>query len=190
MLISLLIDDPPYRLSIDCGATSTHQDEIDEDVTWATDDEFIKTGENKFLLSLNTSFFEMKTLRSFPIGTTNCYNLPLKARTKYLVRAGFVYGNYDSLLKPPTFLLQLIGYSNVTITASVTDNEPIYHEFMIVTKEEVLDVCLVQRQQGHVPFISSLEAKFVDDDAYEFLTNKTALYLESRINYGANQTVP
>ncbi|PON39864.1 Malectin-like carbohydrate-binding domain containing protein [Trema orientale] len=183
--------DRPYWINIDCGATSSHQDEINVDLTWETDDEFITTGDNKFLLDLNTSFVEMKTLRSFPSGTTNCYNLrPLIDQGKYLVRAGFVYGNYDGLLKPPTFVLQLVGYSNVTVTTSATNNEPIYHEFFIFTKAEVVDVCLVQTQQGNVPFISTLEITFIDYESYTWLNNKTAFYLESRINYGANQTVP
>ncbi|PON66973.1 Malectin-like carbohydrate-binding domain containing protein [Parasponia andersonii] len=111
-----------------------------EDMTWDTDEEFIKSGVNNFINSTNTTLSQMRTLRSFPNGDKNCYNLPFVSRTKYLVRAGFYYGNYDNLLKPPTFVLEVDGKFNVT--------------------------------------------------AYRLMPNRTALYLESRINYGANQSIP
>ena len=157
---------------------------------WLTDDKYIKTGENK-LLSTPTNLFEMATLRSFPQGSKNCYNLPLKPQSKYLVRAGFYYGNYDNLQKPPTFGLQLqSGNLNVRVTTSL-DVDPIYHEFILFTIEEmVFDVCLIQTQNNQVPFISTLEASQVDQNVYRLMTNNIALYLESRINYGANQSVP
>lgn len=180
-------------LSIDCGAISTSNDET-TGLTWQTDEEFIKTGQINFL-PMNNIPWQMKTLRSFPNGSKNCYNLELGLQSKYILRAGFYYGNYDNLLKPPTFLLKVSAGGgrksifNVTVTTSLGD-EPIYHEIMFVTTNEAVDVCLIRTQQGQVPFISSLEATIVSREVYRLMNNDAAFYLESRINYGGNQTVP
>lgn len=176
-------------LSIDCGAADTFKDGI-TGVTWETDSEFIRTGVNK-LLPNNTNLLEMKTIRSFPNGSKNCYSLALRKQSKYILRAGFLYGNYDNLQNPPTFVLQINGNLNVTVTTSLSE-EPIYHEIIFVTNDEkVVDVCLIQTQEGHVPFISSLEATYVRPEVYRLMTNDIGLYLESRINYGVNKsTVP
>ncbi|KAM6578729.1 hypothetical protein CsatB_030566 [Cannabis sativa] len=143
----------------------------------------------------------MSTLRSFPkLGNSNnnsnsnkyCYNLPLKSQSKYLVRAGFYYGNYDNLKKPPTFNLQLrSGSVNVKVTTSL-DLDPIYHEFIIFTTESSeFDVCLVETQEDEVPFISTLEATIIhEQEVYRLMNKNMALYLESRINYGVDQSVP
>uniref|UniRef100_A0A803PWE6 Uncharacterized protein n=1 Tax=Cannabis sativa TaxID=3483 RepID=A0A803PWE6_CANSA len=158
-------------LSIDCGARTPSVDALTF-TQWVTDDKYIKTGENK-LLSTPTNLFEMSTLRSFPkLGNSNnnsnsnkyCYNLPLKSQSKYLVRAGFYYGNYDNLKKPPTFNLQLrSGSVNVKVTTSL-DLDPIYHEFIIFTTESSdFDVCLVETQEDEVPFISTLEATIIHE---------------------------
>ncbi|XP_060668099.1 probable LRR receptor-like serine/threonine-protein kinase At1g05700 [Ziziphus jujuba] len=140
---------------------STSKDEI-TGLTWQTDEEFIETGGNNFL-PRNNIRLEMKTLRSFPnINSKNCYNLTLEMQSKYVLRAGFYYGNYDNLFMPPTFLLKVSAgnYFNVTVITSLSD-DPIYHEIMFMTTNEAVDVCLIQTQEGHVPFISSLEATYV-----------------------------
>jgi hypothetical protein len=47
-------------------------------------------------------------VRYFPNGDRNCYTLrSLTPGGKYLVRAGFGYGDYDKLNRPPTFDLYL-----------------------------------------------------------------------------------
>ncbi|PON66975.1 Malectin-like carbohydrate-binding domain containing protein [Parasponia andersonii] len=174
-------------LSIDCGATNTTFDEK-LNRAWTTDNEFIGSGENK-LVSTSSSFPQMNTLRIFPSGIKNCYNLPLEKESKYLVRAGFYYGNYDNLKKPPAFGLEVqSGNINVNVLTSLS-SDPIYHEF-IITKKNALDVCLIQTQNNQIPFISTLEVSSLDQRVYRLMNNSIALYLESRINYGANQSVP
>ncbi|KAK8274377.1 hypothetical protein V6Z12_D10G069100 [Gossypium hirsutum] len=46
-------------------------------------------------------------LRSFPEGERNCYNLTLKKGDRYLIRATFMYGNYDQRNDLPQFDLYL-----------------------------------------------------------------------------------
>ncbi|PON89575.1 Malectin-like carbohydrate-binding domain containing protein [Trema orientale] len=176
-------------LSIDCGATTASVDALTLRA-WETDDKFIATGENK-RLSTPTNLPQMATLRSFPNGSKNCYNLPLKPQSKYLVRAGFHYGNYDNLQNPPTFDLQLqSGNLNVNVTTSL-DFDPIYHEFITFTTERsVFDVCLIRTQENQVPFISTLEATIIDREVYRLMNTNMALSLVSRINYGVGQSVP
>ncbi|KAF3555492.1 hypothetical protein F2Q69_00016886 [Brassica cretica] len=46
-------------------------------------------------------------LRYFPEGIRNCYNLKVTSGTKYLIKAQFLYGNYDGLNDGPEFDLYL-----------------------------------------------------------------------------------
>ncbi|KAL6341523.1 hypothetical protein AAG906_032643 [Vitis piasezkii] len=174
-------------LSIDCGATNTWEDPL-TNYWWRLDDEFIKTGQN-ILLSVTTNRLPLETLRYFPEGTKNCYNLPLEVQEKYLIRAGFYYGNYDNLSKPPTFNLEFDGNLWATVTTSL-GTDPIYHEVIYITRKEYVSICITKTQQGQIPFISSLEAICIYDGVYRLMNNDTALYLERRTNYGANQTFP
>ncbi|CAL4902173.1 unnamed protein product [Urochloa decumbens] len=65
-------------------------------------------------------------VRSFPDGERNCYTLrSLVAGLKYLLRAEFLYGNYDGLSRPPIFDL----YAGVNFWSRVnvsTPDEPRY----------------------------------------------------------------
>lgn len=128
-------------LNIDCGATSTSKDEI-TGLTWETDDQFIKIGQNNFLPMNNIIWPIMKTLQSFLNGSKNCYNINLNIQSKYILRACFYYGNYDNLLKPPTFFLKVSAgsnktFRNVTVITSLSD-DPNYHEIMFVTTNETM----------------------------------------------------
>ncbi|KAJ0020046.1 hypothetical protein Pint_32297 [Pistacia integerrima] len=135
----------------------------------------------------------MNTLRFFPEGRRNCYKLPLVSHTKFLFRAVFFYGDYDGLSRPPSFSLEIDGNSWATGTTSMNQHQPVYHELIYRPKEEeptvIVSVCLVRTREDAIPFISSLEVNHVYTDMYKLMENKTALYLHSRINYGANRSV-
>ncbi|PON66971.1 Malectin-like carbohydrate-binding domain containing protein [Parasponia andersonii] len=176
-------------LNIDCGATIKTKV---QEMTWETDEEFIETGVNNFLMTFtDANPYQMKTLRSFPVGDKNCYNLPFLSQKKCVVRAGFYYGNYDSLSKPPTFVLEVDGKLRATVKTSLSD-EPIYHQFVFISEKASVDVCLIRTQEDHVPFISTIESALIPDlQAYRLMPGQMALYnLESGINYGANHSVP
>lgn len=130
----------------------------------------------------------MNTLRFFPKGNKNCYKLLFwYSRYEYLFRAGFYYGNYDGLLKPPSFRIEVDGNFWANVTTSMSE-DPVYHELIYVTKSDHATVCLVRTKDDEIPFISSLEASAVYE-SYTLMDNNTALYLHSRINYGANKSV-
>lgn len=157
---------------------------------WFSDDAFIQSGKNGFIRDdKDLDMYALYTLRYFPKGTKSCYNLPLERKGKYLVRAGFYYGNYDGLSKPPVFDLEINGNILLTVNASAS-NKPLFHEVMLVTSKDNIPVCLVQTQKWQIPFISSIEAAFVAEDVYKFLQTDNVLYLQSRINYGPNDGVP
>ncbi|KAL7201818.1 hypothetical protein ACSBR1_033508 [Camellia fascicularis] len=186
----------PYNtyttLHIDCGSLNPTYSTPDRILEWHTDQDFIKSGKNqiiKILPTKHTLIQTMNTLRFFPKGNKNCYNLPLFTQyKKFLFRAGFYYGNYDGLSKPLSFQLEIDGKFWANVTASLSE-EPVYHELLYIIKGEKVTVCLVQTTDDEVPFISSLEATELLSDSYKFLDKNTALYLHSRFNYGANESV-
>ncbi|KAJ9128913.1 hypothetical protein P3X46_034345 [Hevea brasiliensis] len=164
-------------LRIDCGASNQTPIMNPDGLivsSWLTDKNFADSGENQLLL-YSQNFSTMNSLRYFPDGQKNCYFLPLDLShldTRFLIRAGFYYGNYDGLSKPPSFNLEIDGNFWTTV----------------ITNSTRAQVCLVRIGDG-IPFISSLEATAIFQNAYRLMENETALLLHSRINYGANSTI-
>ncbi|XP_059663815.1 probable LRR receptor-like serine/threonine-protein kinase At1g51880 [Cornus florida] len=155
------------KLNIDCGAT-------DADIIWEMDDKFIKSGQ-KMLINTTITLQEMTTLRYFPHGTKNCYNLALQSPGRYLMRAGFYYGNYDGLSKPPAFDLHINVQYWTTVKSTLSD-DPIYVEMIYPIKRDKVKICLV-RIDNDYKFISSLEAKIIPRDFYRLMDNHTFLNL-------------
>ncbi|KAL3750721.1 hypothetical protein ACJRO7_011677 [Eucalyptus globulus] len=77
-------------LQIDCRTETSY--DTGDGILWHTDLDFIKTC----------------ALRFFP-GTKQEYSLPAVAQKRYFVRTAFYYGNYDGLLRPPSFGLEFNG---------------------------------------------------------------------------------
>lgn len=178
-------------LLINCGSSVQSHWSGDELYEWETDEQFIQTGENKILPS-NQTAHEMNTLRFFPEGHKNCYKAPFQdgyQNQKYIFRAGFYYGNYNGLLNPPSFGLEIDGFFWANVTTSMRE-EPVYHEMLYMRKGLTTTICLVRTsEEDGIPFISSIEAIETYNRMYNLMNNKTAFHLQSRINYGANQSV-
>ncbi|PQP97292.1 putative LRR receptor-like serine/threonine-protein kinase MEE39 [Prunus yedoensis var. nudiflora] len=136
---------------------------------------------------------EMNTLRSFPNkAQQNCYALPFSAQTqRVLVRAGFYYGNYDGLSKPPSFDIHINGRNWSTVNTSTVVEGPIYHEAMYANQGAgSLNVCIVQDESGVVPFISSIEVVpiwILTGPLYPEMETNYAYNLVSRINFGGEE---
>ncbi|KAL6326448.1 hypothetical protein AAG906_008310 [Vitis piasezkii] len=184
--------------SIDCGGSSSRV--ADGSISWEIDTNYTKAGSN-MRVPQNQALEEMNTLRFFPNQTdNNCYIIPLKfPGYNYIVRAGFYYGNYDGLSKPPTFDLKLDreNWTTVNASSSVDGGLPIYHEAIYLTRSGNLTVCLVQTRDGEVPFISSLEGVPITNLYEEVLDTTTAtLHLVARTNFAippnchANVSIP
>ncbi|XAR59031.1 Non-specific serine/threonine protein kinase [Bertholletia excelsa] len=155
---------------------------------WQTDQEFINTGENKFRQSKHTSL-QFNAPRFFPKGSKNCYKLPQlplhSSYDKFIVRAGFFYGNHDGLASAPP----PPPHTHTKLSAG-GGWAPLYHELIKIIRgggsRTMCLVCLVRFEGGGIPFISSLEATGQMLDSYKFLDDTSVFHIHSRINYGAN----
>ncbi|EXB74617.1 Putative leucine-rich repeat receptor-like protein kinase [Morus notabilis] len=159
-------------ISIDCGISdvSSYTDET-TGITYFSDANFTETGENR---GISPAYKEQNNqqqlwnLRSFPEGSRNCYTLkPLAEEngTRYLVRAGFLYGNYDNKGR---LVLEFDLYIGVELWATVVieDSEtPINKEITYVPSSDRIHICLVNTGNG-IPFISLLELRPLQDDIY------------------------
>ncbi|XP_021662451.2 probable LRR receptor-like serine/threonine-protein kinase MEE39 [Hevea brasiliensis] len=178
--------DPNTWLNIDCGIEAPRVGP--NLLSWNMDHQFTQSGINKRLPE-KQPLDEMTTLRFFPNRMDqNCYTIPAYKRTlQYIIRAGFYYGNYDGLSKPPSFDLYLDGQLWSTVKTS-TIGGPIYVEAIYVTHGSgSIGVCLIQTRDGEIPFISSLEAMPLWTHLYSQMENNSTFTLVNRTNLGGNE---
>ncbi|XXG57232.1 hypothetical protein AAC387_Pa03g4445 [Persea americana] len=95
-------------LSINCGiAEDLNYTDAKTKIFYTSDARFIDTGTNKQIskdYKFQTLPRQYQNVRFFPDGSRNCYTLsPVVKGSRYLVRASFVYGNYDGLNMLPQF---------------------------------------------------------------------------------------
>ncbi|KAH9713966.1 protein kinase domain-containing protein [Citrus sinensis] len=174
-------------ISIDCGIPhdSSYTDKI-TGINYVSDSTFIETG---VINNISSEYSSNKTLerqflnvRSFPEGIRNCYTLkPSSGDVKFLIRARFMYGNYDGQNIIPSFSLLL--------EADVWDSVNLKDASGIVTKEIIhapkknyMYVCLVNTGSG-TPFISALELRPLKNSTYE--TQSGSLLLCGRWDEGS-----
>ncbi|RRT71050.1 hypothetical protein B296_00001374, partial [Ensete ventricosum] len=151
-------------ISIDCGlaANTSYKDRL-TGIEYVSDADYIDTGENHNISSdyLSSSVAVQNTnLRSFSDNTRNCYTLkPVRQGNKYMIRAGFMYGNYDGKNRIPPF--------NIYIGVNLWDSFKFQNasmaygtETMIVASADFISVCLVGIGDG-APFISSLDLRLL-----------------------------
>lgn len=101
----------PEFINLDCGlhpAASPYTEPL-TGITYTSDSNFTQGGGQsgrveKFWEEASKAF---NVLRYFPEGIRNCYNLKVTSGTKYLIKAQFLYGNYDGLNDGPEFDLYL-----------------------------------------------------------------------------------
>uniref|UniRef100_A0A9I9DW12 Protein kinase domain-containing protein n=1 Tax=Cucumis melo TaxID=3656 RepID=A0A9I9DW12_CUCME len=161
-----------------CGlpANSSFYNDLNTNIKYISDADYIKTGKSK---SVASEFLTYKrpqwTLRSFPQEIRNCYNISAIKDTKYLIRAIFLYGNYDGLNKTPQFDL----YLGNTRWTRVDDSY--YTEMIHTPSTNKLQICLINVGQG-TPFISSLEFRELPYLSYFTLYS---LYLYGRYDMGS-----
>ncbi|XP_034696049.1 putative leucine-rich repeat receptor-like serine/threonine-protein kinase At2g19230 isoform X2 [Vitis riparia] len=128
----------------------------------------------------------LKNVRSFPEGDRNCYTLwPRQGKNhKYLIRARFLYGNYDSKNQLPIFKLYL-GVDEWTIVNIGNVTSTYRKEIIHIPITDYIDVCLVNVDSG-TPFISVLELRRLNDSIYS-PTEPGSLILYDRWDFGTQQ---
>ncbi len=176
-------------ISLDCGGDQEYTDS--NNITWIPDNtSFVQTGSVATLPTANNQSSipqSLTRLRYFPNNQSkNCYTLPGNLSTRYLIRATFLYGNYDGATTNPIFDISL----DATIWATITilnATETYYQEIVDIaqSRSSIFSVCLLNVNQG-TPFLSSLELRPLFGSIYG-LSYLSAAYLSSmlRINFGA-----
>ncbi|KAJ3704093.1 hypothetical protein LUZ61_007798 [Rhynchospora tenuis] len=178
-------------VSIDCGlpGNSSYKD-TSSTLTYSSDDPFIDTGTNHnisaaYITSILSPHY--LNVRSFDNGTRNCYTIKsLVTGGKYLLRATFMYGNYDGLNKGVIFDLH-VGV-NYWKTVNISDPEEItISEVIFVAPVDYIQVCLVNTGLG-TPFISSLDLRPMKKSLYPHVNSSQSLVLAHRLNAGPTDT--
>ncbi|CAH2069404.1 unnamed protein product [Thlaspi arvense] len=155
--------------SLDCGLPANEQSPYNETFTrlqFSSDATFIQSGKtSKIQANLVSRYLKpYTTLRYFPDGIQNCYNLNVEKGRKHLIRASFVYGNYDGHDIKPVFDLYLGPNLWATIDLETQVNGTRKDMFHIPTSNS-LKVCLVKTGET-TPLLSALELRPVDNDSY------------------------
>lgn len=180
----------PGFISIDCGLPA--QSSIVDDqtkLTYVSDEQFVDTGVNAQVhpdYASGNLRKQLLTVRSFPNETRNCYTLRfLTIGSNYLVRAIFMYGNYDNLNKPPVFDIHLgVNYWD---TFNITTADDVYStEIIVLATADYLQVCLINKNQG-TPFISWLDLRPVQASTYQYANSTQSLVSIDRLNVGASK---
>ncbi|CAL4986885.1 unnamed protein product [Urochloa decumbens] len=181
-------------VSIDCGYTANPKYSDDKTgITYLADVGFTDAGSIHpvYPENLQSDLADRyKTIRFFPNGTRNCYTIrSLPPGGKYLVRANFGYGNYDTLNRLPTFDLYL-GVNYWTTVRIVNSSTAYIFETITVSPANYLQVCLVNKGLG-TPFISGLDLRILQPNLYLNSTATQSLALLSffrqSVGFGPNR---
>ncbi|KAL0844162.1 hypothetical protein Bca101_017408 [Brassica carinata] len=167
MLILHLVQaqDQTGFINVDCGLPphESPYNAFSTGLTYTSDTSLVNSGETgRIAKEFEQNYTKpIMTLRYFPNGVRNCYSLNVTRDTKYLIKARFVYGNYDDLKMDPDFDLYL--GPNMWTTVSGTDTRV---EIIHVAKSDSLQVCLVKKGES-IPFINVLELRPLPKTSYE-----------------------
>ncbi|PNT72053.1 putative leucine-rich repeat receptor-like protein kinase At2g19210 isoform X2 [Brachypodium distachyon] len=177
-------------ISIDCGypGETSYMDDTTM-LSYSPDIGFIDSGTNhnisgeyvRPLLSRRAH-----NLRSFPDGARNCYTLTsLVSGLKYLIRASFVYGNYDGLNRPPVLFDLYIGVNFWMAVNMSSWSDPaggvVTAEAIVMVLDDFVQVCLVNTGAG-TPFISGLDLRPLKTTLYPQVTAAQGLVMLARLN--------
>lgn len=129
-----------------------------------------------------------ETVRSFPVGARNCYTFESTTPgLKYLVRATFLYGNYDLKDKPVQFDL----YLGVNLWKTINITNPTAYFFTEAVAEAAagpMSVCLVNTGLG-TPFISGLDLRPMGTFLYPMVGAARSLVLLKRLNMASSADI-
>ncbi|XP_019102059.1 PREDICTED: putative receptor-like protein kinase At3g46340 isoform X3 [Camelina sativa] len=157
-------------ISLDCGLSPNELSpyiELETGLQFSSDSSFIRSGKiGKIDASVAWKYPKSRTtLRYFPDGIRNCYNLSVHQETKYLIRVTSNYGNYDGQNVSPRFDLYIGPNFWVTIDLGKHVNGDTWKEIIHIPKSNSLDVCLIKTGTS-TPIISALELRSLPNDTY------------------------
>ncbi|CAH2036430.1 unnamed protein product [Thlaspi arvense] len=169
--------DPIGFLNLDCGLSiqDSPYKESSTGLTYTSDDGSVHSGKTGKIAKEFESLYNKPelTLRYFPDGLRNCYNVNVTRGTKYIIKASFVYGNYDGLNVVPDFDLY-IG-PNMWITVNTNDTQ---EEILHVSRSNSLQICLIKTGTS-IPMINTLELRPLADDVYPTESSSLSYYFRA-----------
>ncbi|WZY84179.1 hypothetical protein YC2023_030563 [Brassica napus] len=155
-------------ISLDCGLSPTEPPYNDPStgLTYSTDDGLVQSGKTGKIQKEFEAIFSKPSLklRYFPDGVRNCYSVNVTESTNYLIKAVFVYGNYDGLANDPSFDLYIGPNLWSTVDMNGRTNGTI-EEIIHRTISKSLQVCLVKTGTSN-PFINTLELRPLQNNTY------------------------
>ncbi|KAK7349999.1 hypothetical protein VNO77_08000 [Canavalia gladiata] len=151
-------------LSLSCGGRTSFRDS--SNISWVPDTTYTTTGKTTTITYSDGSSSLNISARFFPNSRRRkCYRIPVNnATTLVLVRAKFVYKNYDGLGKPPKFSVS-IGTA-IAATINLAEDDPWSEEFLWTVNKDTLPFCLNAFPHGGSPLISSIEIRPLPQGAY------------------------
>ncbi|KAJ4896665.1 Leucine-rich repeat protein kinase family protein [Raphanus sativus] len=173
-------------ISIDCGLQPDNSSytESSTGIDYVSDSSYTDTGTNSFVApEYRANMMQsMWSVRSFPEGSRNCYTIGVNITAKYLIRAAFMYGNYDTRNELPGFDLHL-GPNKWDSVKLESSEQTVSKEIIYSVLTDTLQVCLVNTGNG-TPFISVLELRQLPDSSYA--TKSESLQLFQRLDFGSS----
>lgn len=175
---------------MDCGGKDNFTDDLG--LLWTPDSQ-MTGGETANISVTGETRLQYKTLRYFPADSnTNrkyCYTLNVISRTRYLIRATFLYGNFDNDNVYPKFDISLGPTHWATVVISDASTVEV-QELIFLATEPTISVCLSNATTGQ-PFISTLELRQFNGSMYlTKFENQFFLSVSARINFGAVDEAP
>ncbi|CAF1770725.1 unnamed protein product [Brassica napus] len=175
-------------ISLDCGLPANELSPYSETYTrlsFSSDENFIQSGKIGRIQANRESKFgkPYRTLRYFPNGTRNGYNLSVEKGRNHLIRAYFIYANYDGFDINPMFDLYLGPnlWDTIDLQGQVNGTRA---EMLHIPISNSLQICLVKTGTT-TPFISTLEIQPMGNDSY--ITDSGSLKLFFRRYFSANE---
>ncbi|XP_015696314.1 receptor-like protein kinase At3g21340 [Oryza brachyantha] len=160
---------PADFLSIDCGLEANYSGYRDANtgIVYVSDGPYVDSGENHRISDekAKTRSTNLQTVRSFPSGVRNCYTLPTRTGTKYLVRLSFVYGNYDGKGDGSSSTLRFDLHLGPQFWTTVDRPSDHVDEAVFVAWASWAPVCLINTGSG-TPFMSTVELRPLGDALY------------------------
>ncbi|XP_023000308.1 LRR receptor-like serine/threonine-protein kinase IOS1 [Cucurbita maxima] len=168
LVLAVQAQDQSGFISLDCGLpANSRYKESKTNINYMSDAAYINSGESQSINSTFKSLFDrqLQSLRSFPQGIRNCYNISnIISERKYLIRASFLYGNYDGLSSLPIFELYF-GDSLWVKVENLFEYVETYKEIIHIPSANRVQICLINTGNG-APFISALEFRPLPDESY------------------------
>ncbi|BAB09427.1 receptor protein kinase-like protein [Arabidopsis thaliana] len=156
---------PDGFLSLSCGGSSYT---AAYNISWVSDNDYIETGNTTTVTYAEGNSTSSVPIRLFPDPQgRQCYKLPVrKDLSSVLIRATFVYRNYDSQNSPPAFHVSL--GRRITSTVDLRTNDPWIEELVWPVNNDSLLLCLLAVKGRGIPVISSLEVRPLPLGSYKY----------------------